>query len=366
MRDRSVEFPNRYRMIPVPGSANIVDLEPVPGEVNDEGTPINKATLLQDETAALYGLDGTAVPDDCFNAIIDLLVDPSKSIVNMKVVDKSGAPVANAYLTGVKNIFGGEAVTGINGNVYVTASVGTQTTVSIKAADDVSGSTSFTIPSGSHGLFSKTLTISYNESTITYSESKTVKISNLCKSIDVVAVGGGGGGGGVGQATGGGGGYVTKTTVSSFTPYTDLQVTVGAGGTAGTSTGRTENNYGGSGGTSSFLTVSASGGGGGHAGSPSTGNGSGGTASGSSSSRGGNGGAGSGGYGGGGGGRGYVDEEGNGSTGGGYGGSPYGGNGASGSSSYWGDDGSGPGGGGGGGYRGGTGYRGLVTLTFHH
>ena len=31
-----------------------------------EGTPLNKGTLLKDATAALYGLGADAVPDDAF------------------------------------------------------------------------------------------------------------------------------------------------------------------------------------------------------------------------------------------------------------------------------------------------------------
>ena len=35
--------------------------------ISQQGTPLNKATLLQDATAALYGLTPTAVPDDVFS-----------------------------------------------------------------------------------------------------------------------------------------------------------------------------------------------------------------------------------------------------------------------------------------------------------
>ena len=33
-------------------------------EATEQGTPLSKATLLADDTAALYGLTGDAVPDD--------------------------------------------------------------------------------------------------------------------------------------------------------------------------------------------------------------------------------------------------------------------------------------------------------------
>lgn len=69
MEDRNVQFPNRYRLTKVPGTDDIYDFEPVPGEVTEEGTFINKSTLLKDATAELYGLDTDAVPDDVLNVL---------------------------------------------------------------------------------------------------------------------------------------------------------------------------------------------------------------------------------------------------------------------------------------------------------
>ena len=63
MTDRNVQYPKRYQMVPVQGTTDIVDLTPAPGEIYDEGTMINKATLLKDTTAALFGLGTDAVPD---------------------------------------------------------------------------------------------------------------------------------------------------------------------------------------------------------------------------------------------------------------------------------------------------------------
>ena len=59
-----MQYPQRYQLKKVEGTEDIVDLTPAPGEVYDEGTMINKATLLKDTTAALYGLGTDAVPDD--------------------------------------------------------------------------------------------------------------------------------------------------------------------------------------------------------------------------------------------------------------------------------------------------------------
>ena len=56
MRDRIVEFPNQYLLTLPDGSSVLADLIPEPGEIVEEGTPLNKATLLTDDTAAMLGL----------------------------------------------------------------------------------------------------------------------------------------------------------------------------------------------------------------------------------------------------------------------------------------------------------------------
>lgn len=69
MYDRNVEFPQRYRLQKVDGTDDIFDLIPTPGEIRNEGTLINKSSLLKDTTAALFGLGSGAVPDDVLNQL---------------------------------------------------------------------------------------------------------------------------------------------------------------------------------------------------------------------------------------------------------------------------------------------------------
>lgn len=64
MKDRNVQHASRFRLTKVPGTDDVYDLIPAPGEVYEEGTLINKSALLKDATAALFGLDDNAVPDD--------------------------------------------------------------------------------------------------------------------------------------------------------------------------------------------------------------------------------------------------------------------------------------------------------------
>lgn len=77
MQDRVPLYPGRVKMTPVAGQANTFDMVRA-DDPTQAGTPINKATLLKDATAALFGKTNAAVPDD----ILDLL---SKSVLAQTV-----------------------------------------------------------------------------------------------------------------------------------------------------------------------------------------------------------------------------------------------------------------------------------------
>ena len=64
MTDRNVQFPNRYRLVKIPGTDDVFDVIPAPGEVFEEGDFLNKNSLLKDTTADLYGLGADALPDE--------------------------------------------------------------------------------------------------------------------------------------------------------------------------------------------------------------------------------------------------------------------------------------------------------------
>lgn len=68
MQDRVPLYPGRVTLTPVSGQANTYDLTRA-DQPTQEGTPINKASLLKDATAALFGLGTGAVPDDVFEAL---------------------------------------------------------------------------------------------------------------------------------------------------------------------------------------------------------------------------------------------------------------------------------------------------------
>lgn len=68
MKDRIPTHVGRVQLVPVAGQTNIYDMTMADDPV-EVGTPLNKATLLKDATAALFGLTSSAVPDDVFAAI---------------------------------------------------------------------------------------------------------------------------------------------------------------------------------------------------------------------------------------------------------------------------------------------------------
>lgn len=69
MKDRVVEFPNRYRMLPVEGESNVFDLEAVPGTITQEGTFLNANNLLKATTEQAMGLPEDSTVDDAFSHI---------------------------------------------------------------------------------------------------------------------------------------------------------------------------------------------------------------------------------------------------------------------------------------------------------
>lgn len=78
-----------------------IDIGPLkPDGIVQAGDPLNKATLLSDETAALYGKDGTAVPDDILAAI------PMSVNAGWKLLQEW--TVAGTYTWTAPDLFGGE------------------------------------------------------------------------------------------------------------------------------------------------------------------------------------------------------------------------------------------------------------------
>ena len=89
MQDRVSLYPGRVKLEPVAGQANLYDLTRA-DQPTQEGTPLNKASLLKDATAALFGLTTDAVPDDAL-ALIKTLIDSANSNANTKAKIATGS-----------------------------------------------------------------------------------------------------------------------------------------------------------------------------------------------------------------------------------------------------------------------------------
>lgn len=78
MQDRLPLYPGRVQMVPVPGQTNTYDMVRA-DQPTQEGTPLNKATLLSDETAQAMGLDpnDNPTPNDAFIKLTVKTVDIS-------------------------------------------------------------------------------------------------------------------------------------------------------------------------------------------------------------------------------------------------------------------------------------------------
>lgn len=132
MQDRVSLYPGRVKLIPVTGQENTYDMVRA-DEPTQEGTPLNADSLLKVATAALYGLDATAVPDDVL-ALIKPMIDSNyselSSLANSKakiVVGSYAGTNSNSksitfpalpkfvYITGPSGNFKNAFITVVNG-----------------------------------------------------------------------------------------------------------------------------------------------------------------------------------------------------------------------------------------------------------
>lgn len=68
MKDRISKYPGRVQLIPVEGQPGFYDVIRA-DEPEEPGTPISKATLLKDQTAAVFGLGSEATVNDVLAAL---------------------------------------------------------------------------------------------------------------------------------------------------------------------------------------------------------------------------------------------------------------------------------------------------------
>lgn len=92
MKNRVPANPGRVLITPEDGSAAFYATLTRADNPTEEGDPLSKETLLKDATAALYGLDSTAVPDEVLVAARELIAT-AQSTADSKCKIVSGSYV---------------------------------------------------------------------------------------------------------------------------------------------------------------------------------------------------------------------------------------------------------------------------------
>lgn len=94
MKDRVPVYPGRVKLVPVSGQSNVYDMVRA-DQPTQAGDPLNKATLLKDATAALFGLGTDAVPDDVLQKLAGAAFNSGGTIT-----DVNGNPLGVRIATG--------------------------------------------------------------------------------------------------------------------------------------------------------------------------------------------------------------------------------------------------------------------------
>lgn len=100
MKDRVPKYPGRVKITRANGTTEYVTIEradePVSG---NEGTPLNKSNLLDDDTSSLLGLGENATPNDALAALYNLLIGngPQSRSVSLSTSGWTYDNVAEAF-----------------------------------------------------------------------------------------------------------------------------------------------------------------------------------------------------------------------------------------------------------------------------
>lgn len=261
--------------IPSPGQEGRVLITPEDGKESyyatvtmadnptNPGTPLNKATLLQDETEiSLFGNTNNRTVDDAFRGISGMLklIKGDLAAMTLKVQASNGNGIRGVLINNLFNESGGPVYTDETGTATGYVAEG-NVTLSISGYADIEDY-SETIEITKGETYTKTWTVNALDF-IKITSTQGVKFSENVQRVDISAVGGGGGaGGGIwlrdssqGASGGaGGGGFVTNQESVPFSANTTYTAIIGAGGSAGGSADGSK------GGTTTFLGVSAEGG----------------------------------------------------------------------------------------------------------
>lgn len=234
MQDRLSLYPGRVKLTPVSGQESIYDMERA-DEPTQIGTAINKANLLKDSTASMYGLDSIAVPDDVFVAS----VEANTGYIHITTKTSSGVVAGIPII--IDCVYAGK--TGVNGKARISVPFGAHTVKVVRPMDiaSVTPDTFDINVTDVNAIMLESTCVLSTATEATISTSGDYGFSDRVEDFDVCAVGGGGGGTAtviisssyVDSAPGGGGGYVNNAYGLLASRFNAFSATVGAGGIGG-------------------------------------------------------------------------------------------------------------------------------------
>lgn len=246
--------------------------------ISQQGTPLNKDTLLKDATAALYGLTNTAVPDDVLRRVLQT-IPSTHGVLTVKCSDTEGGTLSKGISVSVSPAINGQSVFEINSTGVLSVLAPTNTyTVSLDVGYfyEASGATSQQVAVQQQQVAPlATFSVSKKRSGyLKITESKSVVFPDFIVNGDCWGIGGGGSGG-VAKAgkednavASGGAGGKTSTRMTYALAGKTLVFNIGAGGKGVKVINRTDGENGNQGGNTSILVngstlIRAFGGGGG-------------------------------------------------------------------------------------------------------
>ena len=277
MKDRVSANPGRVKLTPEDGSpAFYATMERADNPI-EEGTPLNKSTLLSDAACDLLEIPQTSTVNEAF---LRLAVGVGKYGYTVHFQWPDGTPMVGYQVSGLTAIDGSALTTDDTGTVF---GISSATRVSVQLSqneyfdiDTVGGTLTSTgmLTEGTFKAKVRTGTFPYIDS------SRSVTFSQWAPLVNICAVGGGGSGGVsrsdgsngpvcANAASGGAGGYVNVR--KNYNPAgKTLTITIGAGGSSVSSSSSNIYRNGNAGGTTSVTAgsvtlVSANGGNGGRA-----------------------------------------------------------------------------------------------------
>lgn len=239
MKDRVPLYPGRVKLTPVSGQENTYDMVRA-DQPTQEGTPLNKATLLTDETEqAIWGNTSDRTVDEALKILSDVAYG-RVSILNLTVLDTGGNPIPDVAvaLDTTPNIVDGP-LTDENGTLTINTSSGSHT-VNLAYPMGYSAETGSQVVemSGVRNLTVQAVSRKNTSEIFTFPTSKlNFRIARFLSPIQICLFGGGGSGcvmfGNKDKSScggqGGAGGYtVTQNNVDVSGKL--VSVTIGAGG----------------------------------------------------------------------------------------------------------------------------------------